>query len=132
MARRSSNEFGNLIDEGTDGSGWEFSLDFKEWDHEIFLSWLDYIDPEEEEELRDEDKYVWKDKSGADITGQCFTRSKLGNADWCRETFNMKYQLSLQFSAIVRRRITNYENWKRNNNNQSSAYPIPRSTSIAK
>lgn len=60
--------------------------------------------------MTDPDKYSWIDDKGQNISGAHFTRGKLGKAKWCRTVLNMNQLLSQQFSAVIRQRITKYEN----------------------
>ena len=87
-----------------DDTEWEMSENFKEWDAINVLMWIGVLNDDLEDEYSDRFR---RHK----INGEHFTRDQLGDDAWCRERFGMGINLSKRFSAVVRKRITAYENY---------------------
>eukprot|EP01084_Bolivina_argentea_P024706 45992_1 len=96
----------NLQDAGD--NGWEFELDFSEWDTQVIVQWIFELD--EDENFGDDYEEKFNIRS---ISGQHFKRNQLGNEQWCRTDLGMNQQIAKSFSAIVRQRITKYENHRK-------------------
>eukprot|EP01084_Bolivina_argentea_P024704 45990_1 len=94
----------NLQDTGD--NGWEFELDFSEWDTQVIVQWIFQLD----EDFGDDYEEKFNVQS---ISGQHFKRNQLGNEQWCRTELGMNQQIEKSFSSIVRQRITKYENHHR-------------------
>ena len=100
---------GSLRDEPKDDERWGFNNDFRQWTHYDFLSYLVFIDIDQKEDLADWSKFSWIDGEGDHVTGNHFTKDKLGNAKWCADVLQLNERLSRQLSAIIRQRIQKYE-----------------------
>eukprot|EP01084_Bolivina_argentea_P164621 286193_1 len=90
-----------------DGYGWEFELDFSEFDTQVIIEWIYILDDDFGDDY--EEKFTIQS-----ITGEHFKRNQLGNEQWCRSELGMNPQTAKLFSSVVRRRITKHENIKRN------------------
>lgn len=109
-----------------DDSEWDMETNFKEWTTNDVLMWIGLLDEDFEEEYGD----IFMNQS---IDGQHFTRKVLGDPAWCRSRFGMNVTVSKSFAAVVRARITNYENIERKinkNNNTNTPFTLTSSPTI--
>eukprot|EP01083_Nonionella_stella_P019863 55132_1 len=98
-----------LNDDSSPESGWEMDVNFREWTADVILQYLSHLD--EDEDFRDKYEQIF---TMHNITGIDFSRNKLGNEEWCRDTLNMTTSNhAKQFSDIVRHRIAANENLNR-------------------
>eukprot|EP00485_Elphidium_margaritaceum_P002476 CAMPEP_0202690032 /NCGR_PEP_ID=MMETSP1385-20130828/5170_1 /ASSEMBLY_ACC=CAM_ASM_000861 /TAXON_ID=933848 /ORGANISM="Elphidium margaritaceum" /LENGTH=860 /DNA_ID=CAMNT_0049345259 /DNA_START=20 /DNA_END=2602 /DNA_ORIENTATION=- len=105
MAAPANNSIQLKDEPNDDGTGWAFDENFSEWDHDNFKLWLTWID--DSDELID---FNWHDENHEEISGVHFTRDKLGDPSWVKRNVSLPHELCEEFAALVRKRITNYEN----------------------